>query len=139
LALGAGLAWAQTGGGFSLEWSTIDGGGGSAGGAFAVQGSAGQADASAARHAGGQFSVEGGFWPGAPTATNTPTNTPTVTPTNTPTATATSTPVPPTDTPTNTPTATNSPTATPTATEMPTATATPLPQRHRVYLALVGR
>jgi hypothetical protein len=69
---------------YSIDWFTIDGGGGtSAGGAYAVSGTIGQPDAG--RLSGGSYSVEGGFWgiisavqtPGAPlltvrlTATNT--------------------------------------------------------------------
>jgi hypothetical protein len=65
---------AQSGGPFSLAWSTIDGGGGlSSGGQFTLQGTIGQPDASPS--AGGNFKLEGGFWsgvslwqtPGAPT------------------------------------------------------------------------
>jgi hypothetical protein len=47
---------------FSIDWYTIDGGGGtSSGGSFEVAGTIGQADAGT--HSGGQFTVEGGFWP----------------------------------------------------------------------------
>ena len=54
---------AQTGGGFSLNWSTVDGGGGLAtGGGFTLHGTVAQPDA--ADHAGGAFTLEGGFWPG---------------------------------------------------------------------------
>ena len=57
---------------FSIDWSTIDGGGTSTGGVFTVSGTIGQPDAG--RMSGGQFTVEGGFWgivaaiqtPGAP-------------------------------------------------------------------------
>ena len=63
---------------FSIDWSTIDGGGGtstSAGGEFSVSGTIGQPDTS--RLAGGPFSLQGGFWgrygviqtPGAPLLT----------------------------------------------------------------------
>jgi hypothetical protein len=69
---------------FSIEWFTIDGGGGtSAGGDYSLSGSIGQPDAGATM-SGGSFSLAGGFWsivavqtPGAPwlrillTATNT--------------------------------------------------------------------
>ena len=73
-------AWGQ----YSLDWSTIDGGGGtSTGGVFTVSGTIGQPDAGGPM-TGGNFSLTGGFWalyavqtPGAPllsiarTATNT--------------------------------------------------------------------
>ena len=61
--------WGQ----YSLDWSTIDGGGGtSTGGVYAVTGTIGQPDAGAM--SGGNFTLEGGFWgvvaavqtPGAP-------------------------------------------------------------------------
>jgi hypothetical protein len=69
---------------YSIDWSTIDGGGGtSAGGAYSLTGTIGQPDAGPTL-TGGNFSVTGGFWvfsavqtPGAPlltifrTATNT--------------------------------------------------------------------
>ncbi len=69
---------------YSIDWHTIDGGGGtSTGGVYAVTGTIGQPDAG--RMAGGNFSIEGGFWgilsavqlPGAPllSITRTPTNT----------------------------------------------------------------
>jgi len=62
--LGAGSVQAQTGGGFSLEWSTVDGGGGfaSSGGGFRVDGTVGQPDANP-QLSGGSFSIQqGGFW-----------------------------------------------------------------------------
>lgn len=74
LALTAGSSVAQT---YSLNWATIDGGGGrSTGGVFTVQGTIGQPDAGGPM-TGGSFSVTGGFWalpiavqtPGAPTLT----------------------------------------------------------------------
>jgi len=64
---------AQSGGPFTLHWSTIDGGGGtSAGGQFTLVGTIGQPDVG--RMSGGQFAISGGFWsvvdviqtPGAP-------------------------------------------------------------------------
>lgn len=69
---------------FSLDWHTIDGGGGtSTGGVFTVSGTIGQPDAGAM--SGGPFTLQGGFWgiiaaiqtPGAPwlAITRTPTNT----------------------------------------------------------------
>ena len=58
----------------SIDWFTIDGGGGtSTGGVYSVSGTIGQPDASGALK-GGNYSVTGGFWslftlqsPGAPT------------------------------------------------------------------------
>ncbi len=65
--LGAGAALAQTGGGYDLTWSTIDGGGGnSAGGGYQLAGTLGQPDAGAAL-SGGVYSLSGGFWGGAST------------------------------------------------------------------------
>ena len=69
-------AYAQSGGGYSLTWSTIDGGGGtSTGGVYSVTGTIGQPDAGTA--SGGIYSLTGGFWgivaaiqtPGAPLLT----------------------------------------------------------------------
>ena len=60
---------------FSIDWFTIDGGGGtSTGGVYRVSGTVGQPDAGPTM-SGGNYSVEGGFWsliaavqtPGAPT------------------------------------------------------------------------
>ena len=61
----------------SINWFTIDGGGGtSTGGAFAVTGTVGQSDANAQPMTGDNFSLVGGFWslfalqtPGAPALT----------------------------------------------------------------------
>jgi hypothetical protein len=62
---------------YSIDWSTIDGGGGtSTGGVYSVSGTIGQPDASGAM-TGGNFSLTGGFWsliavaqtPGAPLLT----------------------------------------------------------------------
>ena len=54
---------AQSGGGYDLSWSTTDGGGGSSfGGAFSLEGTAGQLDAGVI--SGGAFSLAGGFWGG---------------------------------------------------------------------------
>lgn len=52
---------------FSIDWFTIDGGGGTcAGGAFSLRGTVGQADASGALQSGdGRFVLHGGFWRGA--------------------------------------------------------------------------
>src|SRR3954471_24193275 len=69
---------------YSIDWFTIDGGGGtSSGGAYTVSGTIGQPDAG--KMSGGAYSIDGGFWgiiaavqtPGSPllriflTATNT--------------------------------------------------------------------
>ena len=62
------LAWctvlpvlAQSGGGYDLTWSTIDGGGSaSSGGAYSLGGTVGQPDAGAMT--GGAYSLVGGFW-----------------------------------------------------------------------------
>jgi len=68
---------------YSIDWSTIDGGGGvSTGGVYQVSGTIGQPDAGAAM-TGGSYSVTGGFWsliaavqtPGAPLLTITLTHT----------------------------------------------------------------
>lgn len=49
------------GGGFELDWHTIDGGGGtSVGGAFELSGTIGQPDAGVM--SGGNFELVGGFW-----------------------------------------------------------------------------
>lgn len=54
---------AQSGGGYDLSWSTVDGGGGSSsGGIFSLAGTAGQADAGVM--SGGTFTLSGGFWGG---------------------------------------------------------------------------
>ena len=56
---------AQSGGDYVLEWSTIDGGGGTSnGGQYRLTGTIGQPDAG--NLAGGQYEVLGGFWPGGP-------------------------------------------------------------------------
>jgi hypothetical protein len=62
---------------YSIDWFTVDGGGGTTtGGVYAVSGTIGQPDASGAM-TGGNFSLTGGFWalisvvqtPGAPLLT----------------------------------------------------------------------
>lgn len=54
---------AQSGGNYSLTWSTIDGGGAScAAGSYALSGTIGQPDANAAT--GGTYRLNSGFWPG---------------------------------------------------------------------------
>ncbi len=71
VALGIGVALAQTGGGYDLTWSTIDGGGGaSAAGSYQLAGTLGQPDAGTSL--GGAYTLSGGFWNGAPTAVPTP-------------------------------------------------------------------
>ncbi len=69
-----GAAAAASGQTFSLDWATLDGGGGtSTGGLYAVTGTIGQPDAGAAMSS-GPYSLTGGFWsliatvpmPGAP-------------------------------------------------------------------------
>src|SRR5436309_3853349 len=73
-------AFAQT---YSIDWFTIDGGGGtSTGGVYQVSGTIGQPDAGPTM-SGGNYSVDGGFWsiiaavqtPGTPTLTVTLTTT----------------------------------------------------------------
>ncbi len=57
-----GLVRAQSGGGYDLTWSSVDGGGMfSAGGGYALGGTVGQPDAGAAL-AGGGYTLTGGFW-----------------------------------------------------------------------------
>ncbi len=64
-----GLAHAQTGGGYDLTWSTIDGGGGtSSNGAYTLNGTIGQADA-VGQVANLSYTLSGGFWVGTATAT----------------------------------------------------------------------
>ncbi len=60
----AGIALAQTGGPYGLEWRSVDGGGHmfSTGGAYRLGGTAGQPDAPPAPAAGGTYAVRGGFW-----------------------------------------------------------------------------
>src|ERR1043166_3898829 len=56
-------ARAQSGGGYDLTWSTIDGGGAtSTGGSYSLSGTIGQADANPAM-TGGSYQLSGGFWP----------------------------------------------------------------------------
>jgi hypothetical protein len=55
------FAVAQTGDGFDLTWSTIDGGGGSSSGeGYSLSGTIGQPDAGALN--GGAYTLAGGFW-----------------------------------------------------------------------------
>lgn len=69
LVLGAAAAHAQSGGAYELSRSTHSGGGliPVTGGAYALGGSIGQADAGVLT--GGEFSIVGGFWGSATTAT----------------------------------------------------------------------
>ncbi len=61
--LGRATTAAQTGGDYDLTWNTIAGGGGaSAGGVYALDGTIGQPCASTLN--GGSFSLAGGFWEG---------------------------------------------------------------------------
>ena len=70
LALASGNASAQSGGPFTLNWNTIDGGGGNCSGGvtpaggtkFALSGTVGQPDAGVMN--GGAYSLAGGFWGG---------------------------------------------------------------------------
>src|SRR5688500_13088650 len=66
---------------YSIDWHTIDGGGGaSTGGVYSVNGTIGQPDAG--KMSGGNYSIDGGFWgiiaavqtPGAPLLTVTHSN-----------------------------------------------------------------
>jgi hypothetical protein len=62
-ALGLMLSCARAQAQFALDWSAIDGGGGtSTGGVYSVSGTVGQPEAG--RMSGGPFTLEGGFWPG---------------------------------------------------------------------------
>jgi len=58
-----GLAVAQSGGGYDLTWSTVDGGGHtwSTGGGYSLGGAIGQADAQVPASGSG-YSLQGGFW-----------------------------------------------------------------------------
>lgn len=58
------LALAQSGGGYDLGWSTVDGGGStfSTGGGYALGGTIGQPDAGSL--SGGGYTLTGGFWGG---------------------------------------------------------------------------
>lgn len=57
------VALAQSGGGYDLSWSSIDGGGGtSSGGSYTLSGTIGQPDANVL--AGGNYILGGAFWGG---------------------------------------------------------------------------
>ena len=64
LLLAAAPVLAQSGAGYDLTWSTVDGGGQtfSSGGSYSLGGTAGQPDAGLL--AGGGYSLAGGFWSG---------------------------------------------------------------------------
>jgi len=65
LLVAGGVALAQTGGPYNLEWHTFDGGGGSvSGGTYSLSGTVGQTDAWAIM-SGGSYTLSGGFWVGA--------------------------------------------------------------------------
>ena len=68
LLLLASVALAQSGGGYDLSWSTVDGGGAtwSEGGGYALGGTVGQPDAGVL--SGGGYTLAGGFWPGGAAA-----------------------------------------------------------------------
>jgi hypothetical protein len=58
-------------GGYDLRWNTIDnGGGGSSGGAYTLNGTIGQFDAGGAT--GGTYTLGGGFWGGSGTSLQAP-------------------------------------------------------------------
>jgi hypothetical protein len=61
----SGMVLAQSGGGYDLSWSTVDGGGAtiSTGGTYSLGGTAGQPDAGLVT--GGRYALQAGFWGGA--------------------------------------------------------------------------
>ena len=64
LALAAPPALGQSGGGYTLDWFTVDSGGGpSSGGALTLNATVAQPDAGVL--AGGNYTLTGGFWAGA--------------------------------------------------------------------------
>jgi hypothetical protein len=65
LLLLASVALAQSGGGYDLTWSTVDGGGAtwSEGGGYSLGATIGQPDAGVL--SGGGYTLAGGFWGGA--------------------------------------------------------------------------
>lgn len=54
------LAVLQAAAQYEINWSTLDGGGQSSGGAYTLAGTIGQPDA--ARSSGGNYTLQGGFW-----------------------------------------------------------------------------
>ncbi len=65
LASGSLIAYAQTGGDYTLTWWTVDHGGltGSTGGAYKLLSTAGQPEADPSAAAGGGYTLLSGFWP----------------------------------------------------------------------------
>jgi hypothetical protein len=64
LTIMAALGWQSQAQTYSMEWWTVDGGGGrSVGGGYSLEGTIGQADAGQALR-GGPYELRGGFWPG---------------------------------------------------------------------------
>lgn len=65
-ALPGGVSLAQTGGGYELTWSTVDGGGAmfSTGGSYSLGGTIGQPNAGLL--SGGSYTLSGGFWNSPP-------------------------------------------------------------------------
>ena len=68
LLVGAAGVYAQSGAGYNLSWSTVDGGGSTttSGGGYTLMSTAGQPDAGPTLTGGG-YSLSGGFWPGGVT------------------------------------------------------------------------
>ncbi|MEZ4767402.1 MAG: hypothetical protein R2844_03140 [Caldilineales bacterium] len=66
LAISVSQAGAQSGGGWTVTWSTTQGGGVSSAGGYVLRGSAGQATAGTA--SGGGFTLGSGFWQSGPQA-----------------------------------------------------------------------
>lgn len=65
LAAGLALTPAARAAQYSIDWYSVDGGGGtSSGGTYTVSGSIGQPDAAPTALTGGSYSLQGGFWPG---------------------------------------------------------------------------
>ena len=59
-------AFAQSGGGYDMSWSTQAGGADTmSGAAYVLTGTVGQPDAGAVQTDGGAYSLRSGFWPGA--------------------------------------------------------------------------
>ena len=115
-------AWAQS---YTLDWWTVDGGGGKAAATpYTVDFTTGQPDAGAA--VGGQYAMTSGFWAVMSTA---------IQPTPLPTATFTATPIPSS---TPTPSATETPTTTPSATATATASSSPTPSATSVSVPAQG-
>ena len=63
LLIGGSLAVAATNSGYTIDWFTVAGGGGtSSGGSYTASGTIGQSDAGTL--SGGSYTLQGGFWPG---------------------------------------------------------------------------